>query len=39
MRILVHAILGVRASPHPSRRAGRFPGSHGPECDDRRRGL
>ena len=28
---LVHAILGVRAQPHFLRRAGGFPGSHGPD--------
>jgi len=28
---LVHAIMGLRASPFSSRRAGWFPGSHGPE--------
>jgi len=28
---LVHAILAVRASLQASRRAGGFPGSHGPE--------
>jgi len=29
-RLLVHAILGVRALPHFSCWAGGFPGSHGP---------
>jgi len=37
--LLVHAILGVRASPLLFRRAGRLPGSHGSDDDHARKRL